>query len=348
MANDQIPVKGDEFYKKLKGGTWIRSAVLMYGEEEYMKQRAKSLLEGTVCPDNGFRDMNMISFDSLSYSPTALSDSFGVAPMLAEQKLITVSGLDIDGMKESDFNLLLAAIDSMNEYQGNFFALIVSKDKLTYLGSPAKTKRFHKLCELLTPVIFEKYKPHRLIPWCSMHFSADGCEADPDFIKRFIAYVSDDMSVLDGEIRKLCCYVRASGRTEPTFEDVEAVCSSYEDFGAFDLADAILSGNRTQALRIVRKKKDDRAEPIIVLSEISAIVYDIIAIKSMISEGISYGEIASLTRLKEYPLNLRINAANKFSSELLHSLLDEIMKADRNLKSGISGYGGIERIICLF
>ena len=38
LANDQIPVKGDEFYKKLKGGTWIRSAVLMYGEEEYMKQ----------------------------------------------------------------------------------------------------------------------------------------------------------------------------------------------------------------------------------------------------------------------------------------------------------------------
>lgn len=348
LSNAQVPVKGDEFYKKVKGGTWIENAVMLYGEEEYMKQNARRLLEKTICPDDSFRDMNLIKFDTLDYSPEALSDSFASAPVFSEQKLVIVSGLDIDGMREGEFNALLSAIDSVNEYTGNFFALIVPGDKLTYVGRADRLKRFNKLCELLRPIIFEKYSMHRLIPWCRMHFEADGCEAEPDFIKQFISYVSDDMSILDGEIRKLCCYVRASGRTEPTFDDVEAVCTSYEEFGAFDLMNAILSGNRTLALRIIRRKKEDRIEPILVLSEISSVVYDIIAIKSMQASGMSPDEMAALTKLKDYPLRLRMDAANKFSSELLSALLKEIMKADRNLKSGIPGYGGIERIVCLF
>ena len=58
--------------------------------------------------------------------------------------------------------------------------------------------------------------------------------------------------------------------------------------------------------------------------------------------------MAAITKLKEYPLKLRTEAANRFSSELLEALLKEIMTADRNLKSGIPGYGGIEKIVCLF
>ena len=348
LSNAQVPVKGDEFYKKVKGGKWIENAVMLYGEEEYMKQNARRLLERTICPDESFRDMNLIRFDTLDYSPEALSDSFASAPVFSEQKLVIVSGLDIDGMREGEFNALLSAIDSVNEYQGNFFALIVPADKLPYIGRADRLKRFNKLCELMRPIIFEKYTMQRLVPWCRMHFEADGCEAEPDFIKRFISYVSDDMSILDSEIRKLCCYVRASGRTEPSFDDVEAVCTSYEEFGAFDLMNAILSGNRALALRIIRRKKEDRIEPILVLSEISGVVYDIIAIKSMMSSGMSQSEMASLTKLKDYPLRLRIEAANKFSSELLAALLKEILKADRNLKSGIPGYGGIEKIVCLF
>lgn len=348
LSNVQVPIKGDEFYKKVKGGTWIENAVMLYGEEEYMKQNARRLLERTVCPDESFRDMNLIKFDTLDYSPEALSDSFASAPVFAEQKLVVVSGLDIDGMREGEFNALLSAIDSVNDYEGNFFVLMVPADKLTYVGRADRLKRFNKLCELLCPILFEKYTMQRLIPWCRMHFEADGCEVEIDFLKRFIAYVSDDMSILDGEIRKLCCYVRASGRTAPTLEDVEAVCTSYEEFGAFDLMNAILSGNRTLALRIIRRKKEDRIEPIIVLSEISSVVYDIIAIKSMIAAGMSRDEMAAITKLKEYPLKLRTEAANRFSSELLEALLKEIMTADRNLKSGIPGYGGIEKIVCLF
>jgi DNA polymerase-3 subunit delta len=348
LSNVQVPVKGDDFYKKVKGGTWIENAVMLYGEEEYMKQNARRLLERTVCPDESFRDMNLIRFDTLSYSAEALSDSFASAPVFAEQKLVVLSGLDIDGMREGEFNALLSAIDAVNEYPGNFFALVVPSDKLTYVGRADRLKRFNKLCELLRPIIFEKYTLQRLVPWCRMHFEADGCEVEPDFLKQFISYVSDDMSILDGEIRKLCCYVRASGRTEPTLADVEAVCTSYEEFGAFDLTNAILSGNRTLALRIIRRKKEDRIEPVIVLAEISNVVYDIIAIKSMLASGMSRDEMAALTKLKDYPLRLRTEAANKFNSELLEALLNEIIKADRNLKSGIPGYGGIERIVCLF
>ncbi len=349
MSNQNFPVKGDEYYKKLKAGSVGYAGLLFYGDEDYMKANTKRLLLETVCPDETMRDMNVISFDSLDYSPDALSDAFSASPMFAEEKLVILSGMDIDGMRESEFSSMLAAIDSMHEYEGNVFLLYVPAGKLSYQGRAEKLKRLSKLSELLQPVVFEKYTPARLVPWCRMHFAAEGVEAEPELLKRFIAYVSEDMTVLDGEIKKLSAYVRANGRSTFTMQDVERVSASYEEFGAFDLANAILAGDRTTALRIIRKKKEDRTEPLFILAEISNIVYDLIAVRSMIAAGIGRGEMMTLLKLRsEYPLKLRIEAASRFDGETLNRLLTEILDADRKLKSGIGGYGGIEKLVCLF
>ncbi len=349
MSNQNFPIKGDEYYKKLKAGSVGYTGLLFYGEEDYMKANTKRLLTESVCPDETLREMNLFSLDSLDYSPEALSDAFAASPMLSENKLVVLSGLDIEGMRESEFSALLAAVDSMHEYGGNVFLLYVPAGKLTYNGRPDKIKRLLKLSELLQPVVFEKYTPARLVPWCRMHFASEGVEAEPELLKKFISYVSEDMSVLDSEIRKLSAYVSANGRNTFTMEDIELVCASYEEFGAFDLANAILSGDRTKALRIIRKKKEDRVEPLFVLSEISGVVYDLVAVKSMISAGISQNEMMNLLKMRsEYPLKLRVEAANRFESEKLRDLLDGILEADRKLKSGIGGYGGIEKLVCLF
>ncbi len=344
-----IPIKGDEYYKKLKGGTAIWKGLFFYGEEDYMKTNAKRLLTDTVVGDPTFRDMNLLSFDSLDYSPDALSDAFSSAPVFAEEKLVILTGLDIDGMKESEFSALCNAIDSMNEYEGNVFLLYIGADKLTYSGRKDKTKRFNRLSELLTPVYFEKYTPARLIPWCRMHFSAEGVEAEPEQIKAFISYVSEDMSILDSEIRKLSAYVRANGKNTFTLDDMRLCCASYEEFGVFDLANAILAGDRSQALRIIKKKKEERADPLYVLSEISFVICDLVAIKSMQAAGMPRDEMQSLLRLSDYPMKLRYEAAARFDGELLLRLEEEIVSLDRKLKGqAAKSFSGIETLICLF
>lgn len=339
-------VSGDDFYKSLKNDTMLKKAFLFFGDEDYMKLNTKKLLINKVCPDESFRDMNVFSFDSVDYSPEQLADAFSASPVFSDEKLVTVGGLNIDGMKESDFRSLIEAIESFDRYDGNVFLLNIPADKLTFSGRESQLKRFKALSELLLPVRFDKYTPSRLVPWCKKHFSVGGYDVDPELIKKFIAYTSDDMFILASEIEKLCAFGKANGKETLTFADVENVCVSYEEFGAFDLANAMLARNVKQALRIIRKKKENREEPILLLAALSADVYDMIAVKAMLSAGMSQDEICTSLGKKPYPIKLKAEAVRNIEMSELERMLDRILEVDRALKSGIGGYGGIEKLVC--
>jgi len=339
-------VSGDDFYKSLKNDTVIKKAFLFFGDEDYMKLNTKKLLIDKVCPDETFRDMNVFSFDSMDYSPERLADSFSAAPVFADEKIVVLSGMNIDGMREGEFKALLEAIESFERYDGNVFLLNVPAEKLTYTGKESQLKRFKALCELLLPVRFDKYTPSRLVPWCRRHFSVGGYEVEPELVKRLIAYIGDDMFILANEIKKLCAYARANALQKITFAEVENVCVSYEEFGAFELANAILARNIKQALRIIRKKKEEREEPVILLAALSSDVYDMIAVKSMLGAGMTQDEICATLNKKPYPIKLKAEAVRNIEMAELERMLERILEADRSLKSGIPGYSGIEKLVC--
>ena len=339
-------VSGDDFYKSLRNDTVIKKAFLFFGDEDYMKLNTKKLLVDKVCPDETFRDMNVFSFDSIDYTPERLADSFAAAPVFSEEKIVVLGGLNIDGMREGDFKALIEAIESFDKYDGNVILLNVPSGKLTYSGRETQIKRFKALCELLLPVRFDKYTPSRLVPWCRRHFEAGGYEPEPEFIKRFIAYTSDDMFILASEIKKLCHFAKANRLDALSFSVVENVCTSYEEFGAFDLANAILARNARQALKILRKEKEMRTEPVLVLASLSASVYDMIAVKAMISAGMTQEDICVSLDKKPYPVKLLSDAVRGVEVSELEGMLDRILDSDRKMKNGITGYGEIERLIC--
>ena len=194
----------------------------------------------------------------MNFSAETLADAFAAAPVFSEEKLVYVGGLDIDGMREAEFGQLISAIEGMNEYFGNVFVLDVRAEKITYEGKQEKTKRFRRLCELLTPVQFDKYTPARLVPWCIRHFEAEGIQCENEVAKALIDHSGEDMFVLSGEIKKLCSYINAHGEKAVSTSLVKLVCCSYEDFGAFDLANALLARDVPMALRILKVKKEEK------------------------------------------------------------------------------------------
>ncbi len=341
-----VIISGDDFYKKLKKSAVLEKAFLFFGDEDYMKLNVRRLMENTVCPDDTFRDMNIIAFDSLSFSAEALADAFAAAPVFSEEKLICVSGLDVDGMREAEFVQLLSAIEGMNEYFGNVFVLDVRAEKLTHEGKQEKTKRFRKLCELLTPVRFDKYTPARLVPWCIRHFEAEGIACEPDTARFLIDHSGEDMFVLSGEIKKLCSYINAHGEKTVSTDLVRLVCCAYEDFGAFDLANALLARDIPMALRILKVKKDEKEEPVVLLSQVSAVVYDLIAIKLMLNAGLSGEEIMTALNKKAYPVKLYSEASSKYEVSYLEKALHGVLEVDAKCKSGYGGYGAIETFVC--
>ena len=88
-------IKEDAFRKELKKG--LSGGFLFFGDEDYMKGFDLRASRAAVCPDETFAIFNDIRIDAMDYSAGALLDALIPPPMMTEQKIVTVSGLNISG-----------------------------------------------------------------------------------------------------------------------------------------------------------------------------------------------------------------------------------------------------------
>ena len=107
-------IREADFRKQIKNAP--QRAYLFFGEEDYMKKYALDTALAAISPDPSLSFFNEIRFDSFSYSPEALVDSFMPAPMMADRKLVILSGLDFNAMKQSEVDALCASLEALDEY----------------------------------------------------------------------------------------------------------------------------------------------------------------------------------------------------------------------------------------
>ena len=171
-------IKEDVFRKQLKKG--LSGGYLFFGDEDYLKSFSLRAAKEAVCPDETFAVFNEIKMDALTYSASALTDAMMPPPMMADQKLITVSGLPISDMKPSEFEELCSALEGLSEYDYNVLIISVPAgliDTGSIPKSPSRT--LNALAKYLTPVHFEQISGQRLVAWVGKHFEHNGVSASP-------------------------------------------------------------------------------------------------------------------------------------------------------------------------
>ena len=104
---------------------------------------------------------------------------------------------------------------------------------------------------------------------------------------------------------------------------------------------------RADALDILTDLKLRRVEPLYILSEVSRVVCDLLAIRTMADGGQTAAEISVALKMHEYRVGLYLKQARRAEITLLRSAVTACQSADRALKRSASdGYGIIERLIC--
>ena len=137
-------IKEDVFRKQLKKG--LSGGYLFFGEEDYLKSFALKSAKEAICADETFAVFNEVRLDPLSYSPDALISALMPLPMMADQKLVTVTGLSINDMRQSELNELCEALETLSEYDYNVLIISVPAGLIDE-GSPkvpSKTLSFMK------------------------------------------------------------------------------------------------------------------------------------------------------------------------------------------------------------
>lgn len=339
-------IREDAFRKLTKKG--LSGGYLFFGDEDYMKAYSVNAAREAVCGDETFAMFNDMKIDVMDYSAGALLDALMPMPMMTEQKLVTVNGLNIGGLKAKEIDDLCDVLATLPEYDYNVLIISVPATMVDEGNLPKYPSSILKrLGEYLTLVHFEPVTGAKLVNWVGKHFAHNGAEASPEVCSFLINYAGRSMYTLANETEKLSYYVLSHGRKNVTRDDVLKVSIAEISTDAFTLANAILDGRGEDAMNALAAMKFRRVDPIILLGEVSRVVCDLVSVKALADEGCPVGEIALTLKMNEYKTRLYAQGASGRSMQRLREILGLCADADIAMKqSSQQGYIVIEKLIC--
>ncbi len=338
-------IKESDFRKEIK--TSPRSGYLFFGEEDYMKSYDVRFAREQICPDSTFAFFNDMKLDATDFDPQKLLDALMPMPMMTDRKLVTLTGLNFTAMKSSEVDAICEVLSTLNDYDYNMLLVVTAADGLDpgYLPKrPSAT--FSKLSEYLIPVQFDRSTPARLSAWVAKHFEHHGLEVSPAFCNNMITYCGRSMFSLANEIDKLSYYTLSHDKKSPTESDMKLVCTPATEYDAYAFANAIMEGRQEDALSILFDYKLRRIDPIIILSDVIRVFCDMEIVSSLVKDGKTTSDIASLTGIHEYKVGLYMRSIGRSSPERLRRAVEACVEADNALKLSPQGYTALERLIC--
>lgn len=337
-------IKEADFRKEIKSNP--ANAYLFFGDEDYMKAHALKTAREAICPDPSFAFFNDIHIDAFSYSPEALMDSFMSLPMMADRKLITVTGLDIGAMRQNQIDDLCAVLAKLEEYDSNTVILYVAADKIDPGRLPrSPSSVLKKIGEYATAVHFERNSLSKLSLWLQKHFEHNGVSISPCVAGMMIERCGRDMFNLAAESEKLSFYVKAHERDAVSEDDLLTVTVPAIEYDGFAFSNAICARRRDEALEILRDMKTRRLEPVMIMSEISKNLCEMATVISLKESGFTQKEVSEITGIHEYRISLIFNLNPR--AEVCRDMIKRCREADRELKNTYDGYRVIEKLICI-
>lgn len=340
-------ISNTEFSKKIKetpDGNY-----LFYGEEDYLKSHAVKSLKDAMGIDEALEIFNYVTLDVLDYTPDKLIDMLSMPPMMAEKKLVVLSGLNVKKMfNKSEFNDLIDAIAHVDEFDYNVLVLTIPNDNITEeMPKKAPTGALKALSERLQPVKFEAPTPQKLALWVMRHFEHHQIKASQGDCAYLVEYCGKNMFALANEIEKLAIYTRSQKRDQLLREDINNVCSAEMEYGAFEFSNAILEGRKGEALNILSVMKFKQVEPLMIMGELSGIFSDLLKIKIMLLSGKNNQEISSETGINVHKVGIYATSARRMELERLQKIVAMATETDLAMKFRFdSGYLNLEKLIC--
>ncbi len=343
-------IKEADFRRELK--THPTGGYLFFGEEDYMKAASLRMARQSVTEaDPAMAPFHDLRMDGLNFTAGALLDAMTVPPMGADEssrKIITVTGLNLGGMKPAEMDALTEALEAIPDYPYNLIILSVNADAMDYGSLPKRPSALlTSLAEYLTPVYFERNTPAKLAGWVQKHYAAEGVAADPAVCRFTIEYCGRQMYTLAAEIDKVAFFVRAAGRDTATEADVRTAAIPAMEYDAFAFTNAVTERRRADALAILADLKLRRVDPLYIMGEVSRVMGYLYAVGALSDSGQTPAEIAAALGIHEYRVSLLLKQARATDPARLRAALSATAEADMALKrSSADGYGVIERIIC--
>ena len=322
----------DLLKKQLKTGD-INHVYVFTGEETYLKDSYLRQFV-RVFEKQGMEEFNIIKLDKDSFSAETLLEAVESYPVMAENKLVIVSGTGLfEKASEETKKLVQDILADVPLYLTLIF------DELKCDGKLASVKQLKKEAVY---VEFSYLRVPDLCKWIegeckrsgvdisvqTAAYLAERCDSGENSYKKAVS-----MSRLKTELDKLVIYCHEKQKIMR--EDIDVMVTASLKERTFDMLDHLFQQDTQGAIAMLEELKELREPVQKILTLLGSHIDSLIRVKTLLDAGYSKQEIAKQTGLREYFLPKYMGQARTYTRKRLIEMYQAVAQADMDIKSGV-------------
>ena len=342
-----------EIENDIKSGAVNRPApILLFGEEGFLVSFYQRKLEALFASDEGNDDVYTsvneldvsVFHGSESADDEAVMSALDTFPMFSPLRVVIVK--DHPGLSSPGQNAGTEAEDSAKKPSGltGYIAQLPDTARLIFSsGSVNKTRALYKAIAKHGAVYeFQRLDEADLVNFARKRFRAFGAGITPDILNAFLfatGYLEKDSDCdlfsVENEAYKLASFVLAEGRDEVSNRDIEECLPGVLRTDVFAMLDAISSGRKPEAVRLLENSLAAGENAFRLLSLFTGHFEIMLGFKELSAAGHSSNEI---TRILGERSKWRVEKLGGFARRLdkgkLEFILGRLYDMERQIKSG--------------
>jgi DNA polymerase III subunit delta len=232
-------VTPSELNQELESGKF-RSVYYFYGTEDYRMKEAEKAIVRIFLPKSQKAINHTVITAQKGRLPDILTE-LSVIPMLGERQVFTID--EIQSLSQNEIEKILSILSPPDPSRMVIFVTPASR------ALNKKTKLLEFLLKKTAAIEFNRIPGDQARRRITAIFKEHQITIEPEAEKILIMLGGGDMGGLTEEVNKLVNYVGQGGTI--TKEDVALVCSDYQAYQIYELADRVAQGDFDRSLAVI-------------------------------------------------------------------------------------------------
>ena len=328
----------EELKRSLRAGQ-IEPLYLLFGPEDYLRERAARAIADAALKDAALREFNESTYSLTSADVQQAIAAAEQLPMMARRRVVRIK--DFAKLREADEEALLRYLSRPVETS----TVIFIADDLDKRRKLSKT-----LLDVCVSVEFAELKDAELATWARSRLKELKAEADERTLRQIIALTGASVRRLELELAKLA--TAALPGSYISMEMVEALVGRSRELSNFELTDHLIARNRRRALETLRRLLEDGAEPVMLIGLLASSYHRLALAKDLMSRGAPNEEVFRLVPMPQGKRADFLATARRADADELARRIRRIADADLSIKTSAGGGGPagarlqLEMLVC--
>ena len=269
----------------------------------------------------------MMNYKSYEFIPPVgeAGDFLETLPMMSERKMVVFRKCRLFAGNIKNKAQWEKVLSTIAEYN----CVIIWEEQAERGKKPSSVRKAAEANGIV--VQFPLRTEPKLRAWVTKIAAAAGKIIDPEDAAYLIATLERKMRVIRTELDKTIAYCEG---TKITRADIDAVIVKPSEQSVFDLIDAIFNGRREQCYSLLYELRQNRQEPVSILSLLSGQIINIYRARLYIADGFTSAQAAQKLG-GGYGNEKCARKAEKIKAGNLELLINLCFECDKRVKQGL-------------